>query len=55
MFLTLIVSIGIFVFQVFVSKKMDPSLFFTVGGLLLIGLLLLFQVVYYQTRKRKKE
>jgi ABC-type lipoprotein release transport system permease subunit len=44
MILTLVASLGIFVFQIFFSKQMNTSLFFTTGGLLLIGLLLLFRL-----------
>ncbi len=55
MFLTLIVSIGLFAFQVFFSKQMDPSLFFTIGGLLLIGLLLLFRRFIIRMESKKND
>ncbi len=54
MFVTLVVSIAIFIYQVFFSKQMDSSLFFTIGGLLLIGLLLLFRRFIIKLENRKK-
>lgn len=53
MFLTLIVSIVIFVVQIFFSEQMKTSLFFVTGGLLLVGLLLLFRrmIIRLETRK----
>ncbi|RIJ48292.1 ABC transporter permease [Maribellus luteus] len=43
MIVSLLTSVVLFVYQVFVSPQMNASLFFAVGGLLLIGLLLLFR------------
>ncbi|QGY43036.1 FtsX-like permease family protein [Maribellus comscasis] len=54
MFVTLVVSVAIFIYQVFFSKQMDSSLFFTIGGLLLIGLLLLFRRFIIKLENRKK-
>lgn len=53
MFFTLAVSTGIFVFQLFFSGQMQTSLFFVTGGLLLIGLLLLFRNFIARFEKRK--
>ncbi len=53
MVLSLVASIGIFVFQIFFSAQMNPSLFFTTGGLLLIGLLLLFRRFIIKFEKNK--
>ena len=54
MILSLIASIGIFVFQLFFSKQMDASLFFTIGGLLLVGLILLFRWFIIKLENSKK-
>ncbi len=54
MFVTLIVSVAIFIYQVFFSKQMDSSLFFIIGGLLLIGLMLLFRRFIIRLENRKK-
>ncbi|MCE4562986.1 ABC transporter permease [Maribellus sp. CM-23] len=43
MIVSLLTSVALFIYQVFVSPQMNTSLFFAVGGLLLIGLLLLFR------------
>ncbi len=54
MFVTLVVSVAIFIYQVFFSKQMDSSLFFIIGGLLLIGLMLLFRRFIIRLENRKK-
>ncbi|MFV0266372.1 MAG: FtsX-like permease family protein [Draconibacterium sp.] len=43
MIVSLLASVALFIYQVFVSPQMNASLFFAVGGLLLVGLLLLFR------------
>ena len=53
MILSLVASIGIFVLQIFFSTQMNPSLFFITGGLLLIGLLLLFRRFIIKLEKAK--
>jgi len=54
MFFTFAVSAGIFVFQMFFIRQANPFLFFVSGGLLLIGLLLLFRNFIVKSEKRKK-
>lgn len=53
MILSLLASVGIFVTQVFFSKQLDASLFFTMGGLLLIGLILMFRRFIIKLEKSK--
>ncbi len=54
MFLTLIASIGISVYLFIFSNQLNPSLFFAVGGLLLIGLLFLYRRFILKTENAKK-
>jgi putative ABC transport system permease protein len=53
MWVSLLVSAAIFVSQVFFSEQMKTSLFFVTGGLLLVGLLLLFRRMIIQLENRK--
>lgn len=53
MWVSLLISAAIFVFQVFFSEQMKTSLFFVTGGLLLIGLLLLFRRMIIRLEYRK--
>ena len=55
MYSTIVISIGIFVKQVFLSGQLNPSLFFLTGGLLLVGLLMVFRKVLTQLEFRKQE
>lgn len=55
MIFSLIVSIVIFVVQVFFSEQMNTSLFFMTGGILLIGLLLLFRRIIIRLENRGKD
>ena len=43
LYLSLTISIAIFIKQVFFAEQINPALFFLTGGLLLFGLLLLFR------------
>ncbi len=54
MILALVSAVGIFVSQVFLSKQMDPSMFFILGGLLLIGLLLIFRRFIIRLESKNK-
>ncbi|MCK3682960.1 FtsX-like permease family protein [Maribellus sp. YY47] len=54
MIVSLLASVALFIYQVFVSPQMNASLFFAVGGLLLIGLLLLFGSFIKGLEKRRK-
>ncbi len=53
MWFSLLVSAAIFVFQVSFSEQMNTSLFFVTGGLLLVGLLLLFRRMIIRIENRK--
>jgi putative ABC transport system permease protein len=54
MYATIIISIIIFVKQVFLSEQLNPSLFFLTGGLLLVGLLMVFRKVLVRLELRKQ-
>ncbi|NOR76373.1 MAG: FtsX-like permease family protein [Draconibacterium sp.] len=53
MYSAIVISIAIFVKQVFFSEQLNPSLFFLTGGLLLIGLLMIFRKVLLRLEHRK--
>ena len=50
---TLLVASALFLFQLF-SEQSNPSQFFISGGLMLVGLLLLFRRMLFRFEKRKK-
>ena len=54
MYLSIVVSIVIFVKQVFLSEQLNPSLFFLTGGLLLIGFLMVFRKILIRLQHRKQ-
>jgi len=43
MYITILISVSIFIYQIFISQQLNSSLFFLSGGSLLIGLLLWFR------------
>ncbi len=47
-----LVSVGILVFQIFFAPQMNSLLFFITGGVLLIGLVLLFRLFLANTKQR---
>jgi ABC-type antimicrobial peptide transport system permease subunit len=55
MYFSLLVSIGIFIYQIADKSQMNPSLFFFSGALLLLGLLLLFREKLYRVESKKQE
>ena len=54
MYSTIVISIVIFVKQVFLSEQLNPSLFFLTGGLLLVGLLMVFRKILVRLEFRKQ-
>lgn len=54
MYLSLLVSILIFIKQIFLSEQLNPSLFFLTGGVLLVGLLLVFRKILVRLEFRKQ-
>lgn len=54
MYLSLVISIAIFIKQVFLSEQLNPSLFFLTGGLLLVGFLLVFRKILVRLEFRKQ-
>jgi ABC-type lipoprotein release transport system permease subunit len=54
LYLSLTISIAIFIKQIFFAEQINPALFFLTGGLLLLGLLLLFQKTLVKLELRKK-
>jgi ABC-type antimicrobial peptide transport system permease subunit len=55
MYLSLLFAIGVFIYQFLGVSQMNPSLFFLSGGLLLLGLLLLFRKNLYRVQTNKQE
>ncbi|MBT3382692.1 MAG: FtsX-like permease family protein [Prolixibacteraceae bacterium] len=54
MYASIVISVVIFVKQVFLSEQLNPSLFFLTGGLLLIGLLMIFGKILVRLEHRKQ-
>ncbi|HRX10884.1 MAG TPA: ABC transporter permease, partial [Draconibacterium sp.] len=55
MYFSLLVSTGIFVYQIAKKSQLNPSLFFLSGTLLLAGLLLLFRKKLYSIESQKQK
>ncbi len=55
MYLSLLSSIGIFIYQMASKTQLNPTLFFLSGVLLLLGLLLLFRKNIYRVESKKQE
>ncbi len=54
LYLSFTISIAIFIKQVFFAEQINPALFFLTGGLLLLGLLLLFRKILVKFELRNK-
>ncbi len=54
LYLSLTISIAVFIKQVFFAEQLNPALFFLTGGLLLLGLLLLFQKILVKLENKKE-
>ncbi len=54
LYLSLTISIAIFIKQIFFAEQINPALFFLTGGLLLFGLLLLFQKTLVKLESHEK-
>lgn len=55
MYFSLLVSIGIFIYQMANKAQVNPTLFFLSGVLLLLGLLLLFRKNIYRVESKKQD
>jgi ABC-type lipoprotein release transport system permease subunit len=55
MYVSLIVAAGIFFYQILGTSQMNPSLFFLSGGMLLLGLLLLFRKNLHRVQTKKQD